>query len=326
MIRFGIIGSNFITERFLLGVARLEDATITAIYSRTQERADEYAKQHNIPNTFTNLEEMAQSDLIDAVYIASPHALHHSQAIIFMNNKKHVLCEKAFAPTVAQVDEMIQCANDNNVILMEAIKNIHVPNFKVLQDNIDKIGKVRKYFAQFCQYSSRYNAYKQGIIENAFKPELANGALVDIGVYCIAPMVRLFGKPKSLQATGYMLETGVDAEGAIIFTYPEMTAVVQYSKISTGVVHSEIQGEDGTIIINKISQIVQVSMLKDGEEITLGEDTNPDDLYDETLNFVRMIQSNNYKLRDELLEQTRIVIGLMQEARRQIGVVYPNID
>ncbi len=178
MIRFGIIGSNTITERFIAGVERISDAKITAIYSRTQQRADEYAQKHNIEHTFTNLEEMAKSDVIDAVYIASPNALHHSQSLVFMQNKKHVLCEKAFASTIKEVDEMVKCAEDNGVILMEAIKNLYMPNFYTIQNNLPEIGTVRKYFAQFCQYSSRYDDYRNGIVQNAFRPELANGALV----------------------------------------------------------------------------------------------------------------------------------------------------
>ncbi|WP_341467137.1 hypothetical protein [Clostridium septicum] len=86
---------------------------------------------------------------------------------------------------------MIKVAKENNVVLMEAMKTTLFPNFKIIKDNLYKIGKVRRYFASFCQYSSRYDKYKSGEILNAFKPELSNGSLMDIGVYCIAPMVNL---------------------------------------------------------------------------------------------------------------------------------------
>ena len=209
MINIGVIGTNFITDRLIEGAREVSDANIEAVYSRTEERAKEFAEKHNIKYTFTSLEEMAKSDLIDAVYIASPNSLHASQTILFLKNKKHVLCEKAFASNTKEVDEMIKAAKENNVVLMEAMKTTLLPNFKVIKDNIHKIGKVRKYFASFCQYSSRYDKYKAGEVLNAFKNELSNGAIMDIGVYCIAPMVNLFGKPNTIKANGIMLKTMV---------------------------------------------------------------------------------------------------------------------
>ena len=96
---------------------------------------------------------------------------------------------------------------------MEAMKTTLLPNFQVIKENIHRIGKVRRYFTSFCKYSSRYDKYKNGEILNAFKPELSNGALMDIGVYCIEPIINLFGKPKSIKANGFMLESGVDGQG-----------------------------------------------------------------------------------------------------------------
>ncbi len=132
---------------------------------------------------------MAKCEEIDAIYIASPNSIHASQAILCMNNKKHVLVEKAFGSNAKEVLDMIKASRENDVLLMEAMKTVQMPNFKILKDNLYKIGKVRKYFGSYCQYSSRYDKYKAGIIENAFKRELSNGALMDIGVYTIYPMV-----------------------------------------------------------------------------------------------------------------------------------------
>ena len=182
MINIGIVGTNFITDRLIEGAKLVSDAKISAVYSRSEEKGKEFAEKHNIEYVFTSLEEMAKSDVIDAVYIASPNSLHASQAILFLNNKKHVLGEKAFASNTKEVDEMIKAAKENNVVLMEAMKSTLLPNFKVVKDNLYKIGKVRKYFASYCQYSSRYDKYKAGEVLNAFKNELSNGALMDIGV------------------------------------------------------------------------------------------------------------------------------------------------
>ncbi len=324
MINIGVIGSNFITDRLIQGAKEVSDANIAAVYSRTEERAKEYANRHGIKNTFTNLEEMAKSDLIDAVYVASPNALHASQTILFLKNKKHVLCEKAFASNTREVDEMIKAAKENNVVLMEAMKTTLLPNFRVIKDNIHKIGKIRKYFASYCQYSSRYDKYKAGEILNAFKNELSNGAIMDIGVYCISPMVNLFGRPKTIKANGIMLNTGVDGEGSIVFGYDDMEGVVIYSKISDSYIPSEIQGEEGNIIIDRINGFNNVKIIyRDGREEDLSLKQNSADMCYEVEEFVNLIKSGEQESKINSLKVSRDVIGVIEEARKQIGVIYP---
>ena len=324
MVRIGIIGTNFITDRLIEGAKEVRDAKIASIYSRTEERAKEYAVKHEIEHTFTNLEEMAKSDLIDAVYIASPNALHASQAILFLNNKKHVLGEKAFASNTKEVDEMINAAKENDVVLMEAMKTTLLPNFKVVRDNLYKIGKVRKYFASYCQYSSRYDKYKAGEVLNAFKNELSNGAIMDIGVYCISPMVNLFGKPNSVKANGIMLKTGVDGEGSIVFGYDDMEGVVIYSKISNSYLPSEIQGEEGSIIIDRINTFDNIRIIyRDGREENLSLEHKEANMCYEVEEFVNLIKSGEKESKVNSLKVSRDVIEVIEEARKQIGVVYP---
>lgn len=322
-IRFGIIGTNFITDRFMEGIKLVEGACAEALYSRTKERGMAFANQYGITHVFTNLEEMAKSEVIDAVYIASPNALHAEQAILFLNHKKHVLCEKAFASHTKEVDAMIEAAKQNDVVLMEAIKTRYVPNYKVVEENLHRIGRVRKYFASFCQYSSRYDAFKQGEVLNAFKPELSNGALVDIGVYCIAPMVQLFGSPQTVQAMGVILDSGVDGEGSALFGYENMTATIMYSKISSSHLSSEIQGEDGSIVIEKINDFSKVKLiLRTGEEIDLSVIQESADLCYEIDAFVSLIQVSDRSQMDKWLVQSRETVRLMETMRKQMGIVY----
>lgn len=324
MVNIGIIGTNFITDRLIDGAKEVNDAKIAAVYSRTEERGREFANKHNIEHVFTNLEEMAKSNLIDAVYIASPNSLHASQAILFLNNKKHVLGEKAFASNTKEVDEMIKAAKENNVVLMEAMKTTVLPNFKVIKDNLHKIGKVRKYFASFCQYSSRYDKYKNGEVLNAFKNELSNGAIMDIGVYCIAPMVNLFGKPKTVKANGIMLKTGVDGEGSVVFGYDDMEGVVIYSKISNSYLPSEIQGEEGNIIIDKINSFERVKIIyRDGREEDLSIEHKEANMCYEVQEFVNLINSGEKESKINSLQVSRDVIEVIEEARKQIGLIYP---
>ncbi|WP_411170054.1 Gfo/Idh/MocA family protein [Clostridium sp. MB05] len=324
MINIGVIGTNFITEWLIAGGREVEGVKISAVYSRTEEKAKEFAEKFNIENVFTNLEEMAKSDLLDAVYIASPNAMHAKQAILFLNNKKHVLCEKAFASNTKEVNEMINAAKENDVVLMEAMKTTLLPNFRVIKDNLHKIGKVRKYFASFCQYSSRYDKYKAGEILNAFKRELSNGALMDIGVYCIAPMVNLFGKPKTIKANGIMLKTGVDGEGSIVFGYDDMEGVVIYSKISNSYLPSEIQGEEGSIIIDKINSFENIKIVyRDGREENLSLEHKEANMCYEVEEFANLIRNNEKESKINSLKVSKDVIEVIEEARKQIGIEYP---
>ena len=251
-IRFGVVGSNFITDWVIAGAREDERFELTAIYSRTRERGEEFAAKHNIPHVFTSLEEMAASDKVDAIYIASPNYAHAEQSILCMKHGKHILCEKPMAANASEAREMSEVAQANGVTLMEAMKSTLSPNFRAVMDNLERIGQPRRYFASFCQYSSRYDKFKEGIVLNAFKPELSNGAMMDIGVYTIYPMVALFGKPKSISAQGVVLSSGADGQGAVNMEYEGMNATVLYSKIANSHLPAEIEGEEGNILIDKI--------------------------------------------------------------------------
>ena len=323
-IRFGVVGTNSITDWFLNGAKEVEGFELVAVYSRSENKAREYSDKYGVNNIFTDLEEMAKSDLIDAVYIATPNSLHAEQSILFLKNKKHVLCEKAFASNLREVEAMIKEAKKNKVVLMEAIKTTLLPNFQVVKENLHRIGKVRKYFASFCKYSSRYDKYKNGEILNAFKPELSNGSLMDIGVYCIEPMINLFGKPKSIKASGLMLESGVDGEGNIILEYEDMDGVVIFSKIASSYLPSEIQGEEGSIIIEKINTFSKVKLiLRNGEEIDLSKEQAVDNMYYEAKEFVDLIRNKELESKINTFEVSINTMEIMDEARKQIGLIYP---
>ncbi|WP_166000502.1 Gfo/Idh/MocA family oxidoreductase [Bacillus sp. Cs-700] len=323
MIRFGVVGTNKITDNFLEGATELSDFKLTAVYSRTEEKAQAFAEKHGAEATFTSLEEMANSTLIDAVYIASPNSLHAEQSIIFMNAGKHVLCEKPMASNKREVLQMVEVASKNGVLLMEAMKSTVMPNMNMVRENLHKIGQIRRFVANYGQYSSRYDAYKEGTVLNAFNPKFSNGSLMDIGVYGVYPVVSMLGQPQSIKAEGVMLESGVDGEGSILLGYEDKEAVIMFSKITDSHLPSEIQGENGSILIDKIGSPMDVKIhYRDGSIEDLSQSQSHTMMY-EAKEFIELIQTGKDQSSINSHENSLNSIEVIEEARKQIGVVFP---
>ncbi|KGP72798.1 Gfo/Idh/MocA family protein [Pontibacillus yanchengensis] len=325
MVKFGVIGTNWITDRFLESVKDLKEFELTAVHSRTEEKAEEFARKYNISKTFTDYKDMAKSDTIDAVYIASPNYVHSKQAIVFLNHKKHVLCEKPLASNIKETQAMIDAATKNEVVLMEAMRTTLVPNFKRIQDNLYKLGKVRRYVASYSKYSSRYDAYKEGTVLNAFNPTYSNGSLMDLGVYCIYPLVVLFGEPESIKASGVLLDSGADGSGSILAQYNDMDAVIMHSKMNDSHLPSEIQGEEASMIIHEnisTPEYVEIKY-KDGSVETISEPHEQEEMYYEGEEFIRLIQQGKKMSTINTLQNSLTTAVIMETARKQIGLIYP---
>lgn len=327
MIRFGIVGTSWITEEFIRCAKLYPEFKMSAVYSRTLEKADEFANKVGAEHIFTDLEAMAKSDLIDAVYIASPNSLHAEQSLLFMEHQKHVLCEKPASANVEELKKMIQTAKANKVAFMEAMKSILQPGMQAIKANLNKVGKVRRYFGNYCQYSSRYDAYKAGKYNNTFNPAFANGALMDLGIYCIYPMVYLFGKRESILASAVKLSSGVDGETALICRYKDMDAVIMFSKITASALPSEIQGEAGTLTFSIINEISKVNIYyhdKNKKVEVVEFDPMRDYMYFEAKEFMEMIKEKRIESAENSFELALAVREIMDEVRRQIGLSFPN--
>lgn len=324
MIRFAVIGTNWITEKFIEAASEISDFSLVAVYSRTEERAKEFAKKYNAEKIYTDIEDMAKDTEIDAVYIASPNSFHAEHAIICMDHGKHVLCEKPMASNSDEMKKMIEVAKNKQVVLMEALKGTLTPNFISIQQNLSKIGRVRRYVGNYCQYSSRYDAYLNGTVLNAFNPAFSNGSLMDIGIYCLYPMAVLYGKPEQVKASSVLLETGVDGEGSILLTYEDKEAVVMYSKITDSHLPSEIQGEKGSIVMDQINPPQKVEIhYRDGKVEDISQEQKNNAMYYEAKEFIELIQSGKLESDINSHENSLVVAEIMEEARRQVGVIYP---
>lgn len=322
-IKIGIIGTNFISDDFCNAAVKVPGAVLRAVYSRKEETGAAFAERHSIPEVFTDYKKFLSSD-IDAVYVASPNFIHCSQTIMALEHKKHVLCEKVMAVNEKEVRSMIDCARRNQVVLLEAMRPDFDPAFDIVEQNLNRIGRLRRATFEFCQYSSRYDKFREGIVMNAFNPTLGNAAVMDIGVYCIHSLVRLFGMPQEIQAFSTKLSNDFDGSGIVLMKYETMIAEAVYSKISVSVNPSVIQGEDGSILIDYISKPEKICLqLREDARDTLegaGREILPfipadNNMIYEIQEFIKLINENN--IDHKYLQYSLDTIRVIDEVRRQ---------
>ncbi|AHG19720.1 oxidoreductase [Chania multitudinisentens RB-25] len=322
MIRFAVVGTNWITGSFIDAAHESGKMKLTAIYSRNLEQAQAFGADYPVEYFFDSLEALAQSDVIDAVYIASPNSLHCQQSLLFLSHKKHVICEKPLASNLREVEKLVACARENHVVLFEAFKSAYLPNFLVLQQALPKIGRLRKAFLNFCQYSSRYPRYLAGENPNTFNPQFSNGSIMDIGYYCVANAVALFGAPKLIMASATLLDTGVDAQGTVCLNYGDFGVTLSHSKVSNSDIPSEIQGEEGTLIIERISEYQAIVLTPRGasrQDLTQPQHINT--MLYEAEAFADLVEKQ--QIEHVGLENSLIIARLLTEIRRQTGVIFP---
>lgn len=322
MIRFAVIGTSWITSQFIDAAHETGKYKLVAVYSRSPEQAQRFASRYTVQHLFTSLEEMARCDEIDAVYIASPNSLHFPQTALFLRHKKHVICEKPLASSITEVEAAIALAQANQVVLFEAFKTASLPNFIQLKQSLGKVGKLRKAFINYCQYSSRYQRYLNGENPNTFNPAFSNGSIMDIGFYCLASAVALWGEPLGVQATATLLESGVDAHGVAVLDYGDFSVTLQHSKVSDSAIPSEIQGEEGSLVVEKISECGKVLLIaRGGEAQDLSQPQVQNTMHYEADQFARLVEEN--AVDHPGLTTSRITAKLLTEIRRQTGVAFP---
>lgn len=320
-MKFGIIGTGAIVEKFLSAASGLPDFELAAFCSRDLVRARRFSARYGAPLAFDSLEAMAASDRVEAVYVASPTALHCKGSIQMLRGGKHVLCEKAAATNAGEWAEMRAAAEESGRVLLEAARHLFVPALEEVRTRLPLLGRIRRVSLVFDQYSSRYDSFKAGIVENAFDPALSNGALMDIGVYCAELLVALFGPPERLTASCVKLDNGVDGQGVILAGYDGMQAVLSYSKIGDSVEPSAIEGEAGSLLLDHVASTGAIRLkLRDGREETV---LCPEKggMRREVEAFLEAAQGK----RDlsAYWEYTRMALELMDEARRQQNIVFP---
>lgn len=324
MISIAVIGTNWISEKFIDAAVSSEQFKLGAIYSRSINTAESFARllQSEGCRYYDSLIALSEDEEIDAVYIASPNSLHCEQAKLMMNMGKHVICEKPIASNFDEASEMYQCAQQNGVVLFEAFKTEFLPNFEELKRSLARIGKLRNVYLSYCQYSSRYQKYLNGENPNTFNPAFSNGSIMDIGFYSVSAAVSLFGKPDSVKASAKLLDSGVDAHGMALLEYPNFLVTIQHSKVSDGAIPSELQGEDGVILLDHFSECSGFTIQKRNQpakEIKVEQEENS--MLYEALAFAEQIYHG--EMNPAYMQRSLDVAEIITEIRRQTGVVFP---
>ncbi|KAJ9638935.1 hypothetical protein H2199_006796 [Coniosporium tulheliwenetii] len=313
MINFGCIGTGWITASFVNSAQATGKWKLAAVYSRRAETAKEFGAKFDVTTVHTSIESLAKDGDIQAVYIASPNSLHYEQAKVILAAKKHVIIEKPTTSTVAEFEELYALAKDQGVFLLEANRHIQEINFKVLQQNLSKLGPIYGASLTYASYSSRYNNVLAGETPNIFSLEYSGGALVDLGVYPISFAVALFGKPKSQSYSPVIIATGADGGGLITLQYEGFGVAINASKCYTSTAPSEVYGEKGTFVINAVTDIEREELAKEKAKLNLQEEAEE---------FARIIDGGDGEAAKRLEELSRIVIGITTDLRRQCGLVF----
>ena len=274
MIKYSVIGTSWITKSFIDGANLYEDLSLDGVYSRSFEKGSAFAEETGAKRVFTDFNDLASSDT-DLVYVASPNVCHYEQCKTLLLGGKHIICEKPITITAKEFNELCSIANERNLVYFEAIMYMHTPLRQVLKDAVSKIGNIRSATIDFSQLSSKYQALKNGELPNIFNPDMKTGALNDLGIYCVYPVIDLFGMPEKITPVQHFLHTGADGSGSAAFEYKDKLVTITYSKVGQSRSASQIMGDEGTVTIESISKLDNIKLYNNnGEETLLNGETD----------------------------------------------------
>lgn len=341
-LRFATIGTSGICERFCEALGKVEGAELVACYSRSLEKARSFGESRGATLYFDDLGEIASSDAVDAVYIASPNSLHAEQARLMVEGGKHVLVEKSFASNAREAKAVFDAAAEQGVVAMEAMRNLHTPGFAAVQSSMAELGQVRLADFSFSKVTSRISRFRAGERVNIFDPAMSAGALMDIGVYCVAPAVALFGAPERVAAVASTSAVSgcseddpcatIDLAGVIALGYADKSVSLTYGKLSDDQLACQIQGEGATLVFDKVycpSNLRIFDHVDKGLVFTVDKvesravptSTPENDMVCELEDFLGAVAGSGVDAR--FREITLATLSVMDEVRRQVGVRFP---
>ena len=324
-ICWGILSTGHISNKFARALAILPDAELVAVASRTQESADEFAKEHNVPRAYDNYQALADDPDVDVIYIGTPHTFHLENSVMCMRKGKAVLCEKAFAINAAEAREMVRVAREENVFLMEAMIPRHVPLMKKVLKWVDdgKIGEVRMIKASRCARG----IFKPGARQ--LNPELGGGALLDVGVYVISFASMVMRKqPVEVVGLSHIGSWGSDEQGVVILKFDKgEIADLSFALQTEAVNDAYIYGTEGFIHIDEVFAVpTKATLYKNKKEIAevIEEPITGNALNYEAEEVMRCLRDGLTESPLMPLDESIQIMEIMDKVREPWGLRYEN--
>lgn len=322
-MKIATIGTGSIVDAFLSAAQQVEGITTVAMYSRKESTALPLAQKYNISKIYTELEALLADPSIDIVYVASPNSLHFDHAYLALQHGKHVICEKPFTSTTVELEILTQYAKQHNLMLFEAITTIHLPNYKLIKEQLNKLGSIKFVQCNYSQYSRKYDELLAGGTPNVFNPKFSGGALSDINIYNIHFVMNMFGKPTHIHYTANKHENGIDTSGVAVLTYPNFIASCVGCKDTKSENFVLIQGENGYIhVLNGANGCAKVLVHVGDEVQEYNVQNNPNWLYYELTDFQKIFEEKDYNACYELLHYSHDVVETLVTARQSAGIVF----
>lgn len=321
-IRFGIVGTGTIAHRFAQAIANVSNAELVAVASRAKENAESFGDEFNIPVRFDSYEKMAQSDVIDAAYIAVPHSGHIGCSCLMMNNGKHVLCEKPMAVNTAEAEEMFSCARENNVLLMEAMWARLVPGtLKMLElTQSGVLGEILGVEGKFC-----YTMDEDEMDHHVFNPENGGGSLLDVGVYGLNFASWYLGKDVEKTEAVSDFYNDVDSHTCVLLKYKngaiaDISSAILLRKPNEGFVY----GSKGYAYLRRFYAPQEIEIFfNNGERQTISVPYKGNGFEEQITHFSECVSLGLKESPTVTPEQTLYITRQMDEIRKITGIVYP---
>ena len=319
VIKWGIVGAGNIANKFAKAVKNVKGAELTAVASQSEGRGRLFADKYDINNVFTSYEEMASSELVNAVYIATPHPFHKPCAEIFLNAKKHVLCEKPVCVNVKQAVELENCAKENGVFLMEAMWTRFLPAIKEAVEiaNSGEIGKIRSVKADFC-YSTTPDEESK-----IFRNDMAGGSLLDVGIYGLNFAAIFLGdNPESVISLSDVVD-GVDCQTNVLIKYPNGTiasvsSAIDVKKPETGYIY----GTKGYIVLPQFYGAQELIVNSGNDERHISKPSIGEGFEEEIIEACQCINSGKTQSDVMPMSESIRILEQMDYIRKQINLKY----
>ena len=318
-MNLGIVGAGMIVKDFLSFTHELPEIKLEAIVARNIENLKNLQSIYNIKEIFTDLDECLSSPSIDTIYVAVPNNLHYSVAKKALEAGKNVICEKPFTLDYHETVELFELAESKNLILIEAITNQYLPNYLEIKENLSQIGNIRLVECNFSQLSSRYEAFKKGIIAPVFDKNQGGGVLGDLNIYNIHFVVGLFGAPKNSEYYPNIVRE-VDTSGILILEYDEFKVVCIAAKDTYNNSYANIQGDKGLIkVIGTLNEVPNYIIKNNEVEMKVNKNIHKHRMYSEFKKFIDVIDNKDFDFMQKQKVHSLAVMEIFDKSRKQIN-------